>query len=674
MAVNKIFFSYSFKDEEEVLKVRELIESIVDEEGNQQYSVFMASDPVNGNKSGRSWNAQEQREMLNSFLVLYFLSDNSVISDGASQELKFYFGTMRKMSKAKFLYVSLNNKSMTESILDFMRDDASFVEDVLIEQIINRYTNMLDEPEFADNHLYIKKEDAHFAERVLNSILEMYNSYNGLSKKENKYKDFIKKLEKIESKTKEEIKNEKKEVKAQEKIVKKEENVEMVDPVFFDVFNKSEDEEIVKAKREIVKWMNNCLIDGEIDSYYVGNSYTLYELKVDRTTKMVTLKNNLDELSLSIGNGRIRLLAPIPGKLTCGLEVPNKVKTVLKFKELLTPEYLKKTEEFTCLMGKNVYGEIKAYNLFNMPHCLISGVQGSGAVGVLHTFIVSLLMKYTPNELKLVLTDPLQVEFNDYEDVPHLMYPIIKDASVGVPLFKEICEEIERRYKLLEQTRCKNIVEYHKTGVELPYMLIVINEYADLVLLNRDIENYITRIVTLGRAVGVHVLLYTQRASVDVLTGVMKANFATRISGVVPSFLDSRTILDEGGAEYLLGKGDMLVKYFGTTERIQTAYITPTELTAFCEAVVNKYGTTEKKEIPVVVEEKEDTLIKDIIDMLYEKGELSLSRMQMKFHIGYARGVHILEDLVEKGVVYREGSIARPNIFKEEAYKILKIK
>ena len=685
MAVNKIFFSYSFKDEEKVLKVREIIESIVDENGNQKYSVFMASDPINGNKSGRSWNSQEKRQMLNSFMVLFFLSDNSIISDGASQELDFYFNTMRKRGKEKFLYVSLNGKNMMDSVIDFMRNDVSFIDDVLVETIVNRYESMLDEPDFRDNHLYLLFEDSHFKSRLETTALEMYNSYNGV-KNNDRYQKFLEKLEKMKEETvdnqtqdtvKETVtKEEQKKIKKEEKsnIKEKKKNSKVIDSSLVDIFKQKEDSEEVKEnKKKIQECFDIYSIDGEIINYYVGPTITLYEVKLGLNQQLNKFLMIRDDLSLKIGE-TIRLVAPIPGRSTCGIEIPNKIKKILKFGELLTEDFLTKGNTFTCVMGKNVFNETKEYDITEMPHCLISGTTGAGAFNILNTIIVSSLMKYTPDELKLVLADPHNVDFCAYENIPHLLYPIIKDTSVGEELFSQISNEIEKRYLLLREQKTRNIYQYNEKVVEkMPYILIVINEYSDFVLYNKKIENHIMRIVQLGRAVGVHFVLYTKRPSADILTGILKANFATRITGKVPSIIDSRNIIDENGAELLLGKGDAIVKFQGHLERIQAAFITEQELQSFCEAIVNKYGTTIKKEI-VKNEPKVDLdpLLIDVLDYLYKDKRLTISKLQMKLSIGYYRGVNILETLLKLGIVIRDGAIAIPNVPKEEAIEILK--
>ncbi len=684
MAVKQIFFSYSFKDEEKVLKVRRILENVLDDNGEPKYSVFMASDPINGNKSGRSWNSQEKRQMLNSFLVLFFLSDNSIISDGASQELDFYFNTMRKRGKEKFLYVSLNGKNMMDSVIDFMRNDASFIDDVLVETIVNRYESMLDEPDFRDNHLYLLFDEKYFESRLESTVLEMYNSYNGV-KSNDKYQKFLEKLEKMKEETtekdvqnivkealkKEEQKKIKKETKTIEKEKKK--NNKVIDSSLVDIFKQIEDSDEIKQNKELIKeCFDMYSIDGEIINYYVGPSITLYEVKLGVNQPLNKFLKIRDDISLKVGEV-VRVIAPIPGRVTCGIEIPNKVKRVLKFGELLTEEFLNKGNSFTCVMGKNAFNEIKEYDITEMPHCLISGTSGSGAFNILNTIIVSALMKYTPDELKLVLADPHFVDFDAYENIPHLLYPIIKDASVGELLFKEIADEIEKRYSLLRREKTRNIYQYNEKAEEkMPYILIVINEYSDFVLYNKKIENHIMKIVQLGRAVGIHFVLYTRRPSVDILTGTLKANFATRITGKVPTYVDSRMIIDEPGAELLLGKGDALVKYQGLSERIQAAYISEKELYSFCDAIVNKYGETIKKEIPKKdINVDLDPLLLDVIDYLYLDKKLTISKLQMKLHIGYSRGVNILETLLDLGIVIREGAMAIPNMPKEDAIKLI---
>ena len=674
---NKIFFSYSFKDEEKVAEVRRIIESIVDENNQQKYFVFMASDPIFGNKSGRSWSNQEMLAMTESFLVILFLSDNSIISDGVSRELIYYFKTLKKNAKTKFLYVTLNGKKFIDSLLDAIKTNRAFIEDPSIGAAIRRFHDISDNTEFDDEQLYIDYNDNHLTTRLSMAVNETYATFNNIPDKVNEADILIENITRLKQKNIE-SKPEQIPYKSPEVVKQRVENKEYTS--LADIFDtKGEKAAIRNTKNQIHSILMALKIDAAVCDYHQTLNYVFYEIDFRFKKDIKRLDEIKNMLSLVLNNTDIAIHNDIIDDGKYGIIIPNETKQVLEFGEMLTNDFLKKEKGLICALGTNTYNEKRYYDITKMPHCLVAGATNSGKTNILHTMIVSLLLKYAPSEVKLVLADPKQVEFLEYNQLPHLLYPVITEPKDGEPVFNELYEEMNRRYSLLANSGVYNIEKYNDAlpifAEKLPYILVVIDEYADFVMYNKNINRIVCALATKARAAGIHVILSTQRPTVDVIDGVVKASFGTRIAAKCTTQIDSRTILDSTGAEKLYGYGDVIISFLGQKERVQMAYIKPEQLRILCNEIVKKYGTGSRKEIPITLKEskvKVNKLVFDIIDLIEQHKKVALSTIQSNLNCGFSRAVNILEKLVDLEVVGRAGHFAILLVEKEQALKIIK--
>jgi len=388
--------------------------------------------------------------------------------------------------------------------------------------------------------------------------------------------------------------------------------------------------------------------------------------------------NLSDDLALALRAISIRIIAPIPGKAVIGIEVPNTKREVVVFKDIVaSQEYEKSKSKLTLGLGKDIVGNPVVSDLENMPHLLIAGATGSGKSVALNTMICSLLYKSTPDEVKLIMVDPKRIELSVYDGIPNLITPVVTDMKKATNALFWAVREMERRYKLLSENRVRNIRQYNRKAKKanaentedleaqkeiLPYIVIIIDELADLMMVaSRDVEVGLTRLAQMARAAGVHLILATQRPSVDVLTGIIKANFPTRLSFQVSSKTDSRTIIDSNGAEALLGNGDMLFLPPGTAklERIHGAYISEEEIAKVIEFLKAQQTPDYDHEILEAPEtdeanngEKEyDERYDEAVALVTKSGQASISMIQRHLRIGYNRAARIVEIMEADGVV-----------------------
>jgi len=434
-----------------------------------------------------------------------------------------------------------------------------------------------------------------------------------------------------------------------------------------------------KADRGDVK-ANAAIIEKTLDSFGVsarvvevnlGPAVTQYALEValgTKLSKITALANDL-ALALAAPTGQIRIEAPIPGRSLVGIELPNRSLELVNLKQILESEVMKKSKsKLTVSLGLDVSGNPKVADIARMPHILIAGQTGSGKSVLLNSWIASLLFRATPNEVKLILVDPKRVELTQYNGIPHLLAPVIVEVEKVVSALKWAISEMDRRYKLFAQVGARNIDMYNElSGFQaLPYIVIIIDELADIILFApAEVEDCICRIAQMSRATGIHLVISTQRPSVDVLTGLIKANIPCRISFAVSSLVDSRVILDMPGSEKLLGRGDML--YIPPDQakptRIQGAYVSEPEIQKLINflkkpGVVPTY-TEEVTEMPVgktklgvvVPKEEKDELFEKSLRVICQYERASASLLQRRLSIGYARAARILDQLEAVGAV-----------------------
>lgn len=428
----------------------------------------------------------------------------------------------------------------------------------------------------------------------------------------------------------------------------------------------------------------------EMDEVTIGPTVTRYSLKPAQGVKLSRIVGLQNELALALSAKTIRIEAPIPGKSLVGIEIPNKVKSIVGLATLLSNELFQNSPKpLTIALGRGLSGKSIFGNLAKMPHLLVAGTTGSGKSVTIHSIITSLLYRNGPEDLRFIMVDPKRVELTLYNKIPHLLTPVITDAKQTILSLKWAAREMDRRYDILQAESVQNIESYHSNVYEkakknnqdaerLPYIVIVIDELADIMqTYPRELESAIVRLAQMSRAVGIHLVVSTQRPSVNVITGLIKANIPTRVALQVSSQIDSRTILDQGGAEKLLGAGDMLYSCAESPhpERLQSAFISEDEVKKVVEYLRKEYID----EIPSTIEltgsiEKGSSLFNDSVnnsddgdDNLYEDarmivieaGKASTSYLQRKLGVGYARAAKLIDMLEERGVV-GAGNGAKP--------------
>ena len=451
-----------------------------------------------------------------------------------------------------------------------------------------------------------------------------------------------------------------------------------------DVSNRNKREILHNAKK-IEETMKNFGIHASIIQINRGPTITCYELQLAPGIKVSRIVNLADDLSLSLATSDIRIEAPIPGKAAVGIEVPNKVKDNVSLKEILqSQEYASLDSNLPLALGKNISGKPIVSTIDKMPHLLIAGATGSGKSVCINTIIMSLLFRAHPEEVKLLLIDPKVVELSIYNGIPHLLIPVVTEPKKAASALSWAVEEMERRYKLFAKNNVRDIWAYNSKLVskgeqKLPNIVIIIDELADLMMVAaQEIEDYICRLAQMARAAGMYLIIATQRPSVDVITGTIKANIPSRISFAVSSQIDSRTILDMAGAEKLLGRGDMLFypADYPKPIRIQGAYISDQEV----EKVVNYLKTQNVAEyddgVMESIENKTelsnitgdvDDLLMEAINLVVEEGQASISLLQRKLRIGYARAARIIDQMEERGIIGGyEGSKPRKVLISKE--------
>ncbi|AET68984.1 DNA segregation ATPase, FtsK/SpoIIIE family [Desulfosporosinus orientis DSM 765] len=399
-----------------------------------------------------------------------------------------------------------------------------------------------------------------------------------------------------------------------------------------------------------------------------GPAITRYEAQPAPGVKVSKITNLADDIALSLASADVRIEAPIPGKSVVGIEVPNKEISMVHFREVLeTPEYQESTSKLALCLGKDITGTPVIADLTKMPHLLIAGATGSGKSVCINTLIHSILFNARPDEVKFLLVDPKMVELANYNGIPHLIAPVVTDPRKAAGALKWIVTEMETRYELFAAAGVRDIVRYNFLRTQdkneehppLPYVVVIIDELADLMMVAPgDVEDAICRLAQMARAAGIHLIVATQRPSVDVITGLIKANIPSRIAFAVSSQTDSRTILDMNGAEKLLGRGDMLYYPMGNSKpvRVQGCYLGDKEVENVVSFLQNQ-AKPEYQEIPnldvedVKKEDMEDELFYQAAQLFIESGSASVSLLQRRLRIGYTRAARLMDFLEEKGVV-----------------------
>lgn len=434
-----------------------------------------------------------------------------------------------------------------------------------------------------------------------------------------------------------------------------------------EVSEKVSNKEVLEQGRVLEETLNNFGVKAKVSKIRIGPAVTQFEIQPDVGVKVSRIINLQNDIALSLAAKDIRIEAPIPGKSAVGVEVPNSVVSTVTLREVLKRNTSDNPLEVA--LGKDISGSPITAELNKMPHMLVAGATGSGKSVAINGIILSLLMKAKPHEVKLMMIDPKMVELNVYNGIPHLLSPVVTNPQKANDALNKIVSEMERRYDLFSHSGTRNIEAYNQyleresdnpeKVQKLPYIVVVIDELADLMMVaSKDIEASITRIAQMARAAGIHMIIATQRPSVDVITGIIKANIPSRIAFSVSSNTDSRTIIDSQGAEKLLGRGDMLFLPSGRSKplRVQGVFLSDDEVTDVVGAITNQMKANYEKSImskPAQKEEKEseDELYPDAKWFVIEEQRASASLLQRQFRVGYNRAARLVDDLEANGII-----------------------
>ncbi|MBU4260282.1 MAG: DNA translocase FtsK 4TM domain-containing protein [Proteobacteria bacterium] len=428
-----------------------------------------------------------------------------------------------------------------------------------------------------------------------------------------------------------------------------------------------EREHYLAVSRTLESKLADFGVKGNVTGISPGPVITTYEFAPAPGVKINRIVSLADDLALGLQAESVRIIGSIPGKAAVGIEIPNPIRKTVTIREILaTEKFIKAESKLTIGLGMDVVGRPVCADLTRMPHLLIAGATGAGKSVAINAIIASILFKATPDEVRLLMVDPKRIELSSYEAIPHLLHPVVVDPKMASRALQWAVREMERRYILMEAMRVKGFVSYNEIAEEkLPYIVIIIDELADLMMVSsNDVETSVARLAQMARAAGMHLILATQRPSVDVLTGLIKANFPTRMSFKVSSKIDSRTILDTSGAEHLLGSGDMLFLPPGTArlQRIHGAYISEQESERLIEFLKQQGSARYDESVIQSVEKEEDAPDGDSDEDFDEKydeavaivcdtGQASISMVQRRLRVGYNRAARMIETMEKEGII-----------------------
>ena len=462
--------------------------------------------------------------------------------------------------------------------------------------------------------------------------------------------------------------------------------------------DKNSERQLLATAEKLRRTLYSFGVSAKVENVSVGPAITRYELAPAEGVRVSKIANLADDIALSLEAETIRIEAPIPGKHTVGIEVPNKEKNMVPLRDIIeSDDFLNSKSKLAFALGKDVAGDIVVTDIAKMPHTLIAGATGSGKSVCINTLITSIIYKAKPSEVKLLMIDPKVVELSVYNGIPHLLIPVVTDPKKAAGALAWAVQEMVKRYSLFAEKKVRDMKGYNSLAEKegnpkLPQIVIIIDELADLMMVaQKDVEDAICRLAQMARAAGMHLVIATQRPSVDVITGIIKANIPSRIAFSVSSQVDSRTILDSAGAEKLLGKGDMLFYPSGAPKpvRIQGAFVSDKEVenivkflkkdgeTQYDEGIIEsieRSGEPEKASADEEDNDDTDSLLDEAIDLVVETGQASTSFIQRRFKVGYARAGRIIDQMEQRGIISGyQGSKPREVLMSKERWQELKM-
>lgn len=426
-------------------------------------------------------------------------------------------------------------------------------------------------------------------------------------------------------------------------------------------------EHYLEISRKLESILQDFGVVGKVSGISPGPVITTYEFEPAPGVKINKIVALADDLAMKLKAESVRIVGSIPGKAALGIEIPNQVRQIVFIRDILaSDDFHKASSKLTLGLGMDVIGNPVMANLARMPHLLIAGATGAGKSVAVNSIICSILMKATPEDVRLLMVDPKRIELSCYEDIPHLLHPVVVDPKMAARALQWAVREMERRYQLMEEKRVKSIASFNEISEDerLPLIVIIIDELADLMMVSsREVEDSVARLAQMARAAGMHLILATQRPSVDVLTGLIKANFPTRMSFKVSSKIDSRTILDTSGAEHLLGAGDMLFLPPGSArlQRIHGAYISEKEIENIVNFIKKQRSASYDESVTIIaenlaededgIEDEFDERYDEAVALVCESGQASISMVQRRLRVGYNRAARMIETMEREGVV-----------------------
>ncbi len=462
--------------------------------------------------------------------------------------------------------------------------------------------------------------------------------------------------------------------------------------------DKNSEKRLLATAEKLRRTLHSFGVSAKVENVSVGPAITRYELAPAEGVRVSKIANLSDDIALALEAETIRIEAPIPGKHTVGIEVPNKEKNMVPLRDIIeSDEFINSKSKLAFALGKDVAGSIVVTDIAKMPHMLIAGQTGSGKSVCINTLITSIIYKAKPSEVKLLMIDPKVVELSVYNGIPHLLIPVVTDPKKAAGALAWAVQEMVKRYSLFAEKKVRDMKGYNSLAEKegnpkLPQIVIIIDELADLMMVAaKDVEDAICRLAQMARAAGMHLVIATQRPSVDVITGIIKANIPSRIAFSVSSQVDSRTILDSAGAEKLLGKGDMLFYPSGAPKpvRIQGAFISDKEVENIVKFLkkdgettydadiiesIEKSGEPDKAVAEDDEEDDTDPLLNEAIDLVVETGQASTSFIQRRFKVGYARAGRIIDQMEQRGIISGyQGSKPREVLMSKERWQELKM-
>ena len=631
------------------------------------------------------------------FVVAYFISSVLIFDYGINDVKKFFHSVFkgndiiekRNKNNAKKKKVNATNKESEKEeflrniegkikILDFMKNGSK-------SSISLDEEAPLEEDEIKINNNY--SENIKEGTEIATESIREDDKFEGDKFKTQRIKSPIKQIEfsEIENLNSDKSKHNKEYIIPDADLLKINTNLKL---------NKDDRKELLANADKLEQTLLSFGVEAKILQVTKGPSVTRFELQPKAGIKVSKIVNLSDDIALGLAARGVRIEAPIPGKAAIGIEVPNKEQTPVFFREILESNEFKSNKyKVACALGKDITGKCIVADISKMPHVLIAGATGSGKSVCINTLIVSILYKYSPEDVKLLMVDPKVVELSVYNGIPHLLIPVVTEPKKAAGALNWAVNEMTRRYKLFADNGVRNVDSYNelaKKGLvdeKLPYIVMIIDELADLMMAcPRDVEDYICRLAQMARAAGMHLVIATQRPSVDVITGLIKANVPSRISFAVSSQVDSRTILDSTGAEKLLGKGDMLFYPVGESKpkRVQGAFISEEEVESIVSFIKdteadNKYADEILEHIDSAsdtsIENKGDCdeLLDEAIKIVVEAGQVSTSYLQRRLKIGFNRAARIIEELEENGIISaKDGNKPRQALISKEEFENMK--